>query len=56
MCDGSTLSGVAMAIESSAYKISLQKNKCFSGKDIMIVSLVLLFIVAFVTINSNLFV
>ena len=56
MCDGSTLSGVAMAIESSAYKISLQKNKCFSGKDIIIVSLVLLFIAVFVTINSNLFV
>ena len=52
MCDGSTLSGVAMAIESSAYKISLQKNKCFSGK----VSFVLLFIAVFVTINSNLFV
>ena len=44
MCDGSTLSGVAMAIESSAYKNSLQKNKCFSGKDIIIVSLGLLFI------------
>ena len=56
MCDGSTLSGVAMAIESSAYKISLQKNKCFSGKDIIIVSLVLLFIAVFVTINSILFV
>ena len=56
MCDGSTLSGVAMAIESSAYKISLQKNKCFSGKDIIIVSLVLLFIAVFVTINSNFFV
>ena len=56
MCDGSTLSGIAMAIESSAYKISLQKNKCFSGKDIIIVSLVLLFIEAFATINSNLFV
>ena len=56
MCDGSTLSGVAMAIESSAYKISLQKNKCFSGKVIIIVSLVLLFIAVFVTINSNLFV
>ena len=56
MCDGSTLSGVAMAIESSAYKISLQKNKCFSGKVIIIVSLVLLFIAFFVTINSNLFV
>ena len=56
MCDGSTLSGVAMAIKSSAYKISLQKNKCFSGKDIIIVSLVLLFIAVFVTINSNLFV
>ena len=56
MCDGSTLSGVAMAIESSAYKISLQKNKCFSGKVIIIVSLVLLFIAIFVTINSNLFV
>ena len=56
MCDGSTLSGVAMAIESSAYKISLQKNKCFSGKDIIIVSLGLLFIAVFVTINSKLFV
>ena len=56
MCDGSTLSGVAMAIESSAYKISLQKNKCFSGTDIIIVSLVLLFIEAFATINSNLLV
>ena len=56
MCDGSTLSGIAMAIESSAYKISLQKNKCFSGKVIIIVSLVLLFIAVFVTINSNLFV
>uniref|UniRef100_A0A1X7UC48 Uncharacterized protein n=1 Tax=Amphimedon queenslandica TaxID=400682 RepID=A0A1X7UC48_AMPQE len=32
MCDGSTLSGVAMAIENPAYKISLHKNKCFSGK------------------------
>ena len=32
MCDGSTLSGVAMAIENPAYKISLYKNKCFSGK------------------------
>ena len=32
MCDGSTLSGVTMAIENPAYKISLHKNKCFSGK------------------------
>ncbi|XP_011409207.2 PREDICTED: F-BAR domain only protein 2-like [Amphimedon queenslandica] len=32
MCDGSTLSGVAMAVENPAYKISLHKNKCFSGK------------------------
>ena len=37
MCDQSTLSGIAMAIENSAYKISLQKNKCFSGKVIIIV-------------------
>ena len=56
MCDGSTLSSVAMMIESSTYKISLQKNKYFSGKVIIIVSFVLLFIAIFVTINSNLFV
>jgi hypothetical protein len=32
ICDGNTLSGVDMMLDSFGYKLSLKKNKCITGK------------------------
>jgi hypothetical protein len=31
ICDGNTLSGVDMMLDSFGYKLSLKKNKCITG-------------------------
>lgn len=37
VCDGSTLSGINLSLESAAYKISLRKDKCSAGKYILLI-------------------